>query len=80
MRDAWARKPLERVFSDGIGPMLQPSIGGSRYFVTVLGSYSGYSRCILSLAKSDAGKAVLEMIRELKILLNGMLHHLVSIH
>lgn len=37
-----AAKPLKRVFSDLVGPMMRTSIGGSRYIATLLYVYIGY--------------------------------------
>lgn len=75
-----AAKPLERVFSDLVGSMKHSSIGRSRYFVTLLDSYSGYSIARFLARKSETGDAVVEMVHELENLLNGSLQRLTSIN
>ena len=36
-------RPLRIVYSDVVGPMKHKSIGNSKYFVTLMDEYSGYS-------------------------------------
>lgn len=74
-----AAKPLERVFLDPAGPMKHRFIGRARCFVTSLDSYSGYSLVRFVAHKSEAGDPEMEMVCELKNLLNGSLRRLRAI-
>lgn len=53
--------PLERVYNDVLGSAATCSVGGPKYFETLLDEYSGYSAVRLIRRKSMAGDAVLKM-------------------
>lgn len=78
--DRGAPKILERVLSDLVDPMIHTSIGGLRYLLILLDSYSGYSLVRFVARKIEAGDAVIKMVRELEYLMNGSLRQLTSIN
>lgn len=53
-----AKRPVEGVYSDVLGPMRSLSLGEAKYFVTILDEYSGFSTVQLLHRKSDTGSAV----------------------
>lgn len=66
--DRKSSKPLERVFSDVVGPMKNQSMAKSRYFVTLLDECSGYSLIRFVDRKSQVADSVVEMVLELESL------------
>lgn len=56
--DTATTTPLALVHTDVCGPMPVNSLGGSRYFVTVLDDYSGMLAAIPIKTKADAGPAL----------------------
>lgn len=75
-----AAKPLERVCSDLVGPVMHCCIRGSRYFVILRDLYSGYYMVKFVTHRNEAGASVIMMARELENLLNGNLRRLTSIN
>lgn len=65
---------------DDVIPKVRHLIKTSRYFVTLLGSYNGYSLAQLTTRKNEAKDAVAEMILEIDNLLNQTLPRLRSIN
>lgn len=65
-----AVKPLDRVFSDLVGPMIYESKGKSKYLVTVFDLFSRYSLVRYIHLKIDIGNAFIELVNELESLLN----------
>lgn len=59
-----AEKALERVFSDVVGLIKHMSIGTSRYFDSVLDSYSGYSMVRFIGRKNEAVDAAIGMYKQ----------------
>lgn len=59
-----AATPLERVVSELVSLMKHSSIGRSRYFETLLESYSGYSIVRFLARKSETGNSVVEMVQD----------------
>lgn len=60
--DSRATSPLQLVHSDLMGPMRPASAGGSEYILTVVDDYSGYAQVIPLKHKSDASKALRELL------------------
>lgn len=58
-----ATRPLELLHTDIMGPFPTPSIGGSRYVVTILDDYSKYSAAIPITRKSQAAEQLINYIR-----------------
>lgn len=61
-----AKAPLERVYTDVVGPISASTFGGARYFVTLLDEYSGYSMVRFMREKGDASERVKEMIKSME--------------
>ena len=59
-------KPLERVYSDLVGPTRYPSLADSRYFITLLDDYSGFSMVRFLKRKGDAPVAIKSMMGEIE--------------
>lgn len=59
-------KPVERVYTDVIGPMRHQSIGKAKYFVTLLDEYSGYSMVRFMVRKNETAERLKEMICEME--------------
>ena len=59
-------QPLELVHMDVCGPMPVPSLGGSKYFATILDDYSSYSIVIPVTTKSSVASAVIASFTELE--------------
>lgn len=71
--------PVERVYSAVVSPIKTPSLGKSKYFVTLFGEFSGYSMVIIIHRKSETRKAVIAMKRELDRFFNsGLIQFIVS--
>lgn len=66
-----AMQPIERVYSDVMGPTRRPSLGKSKYFVTLLDEFSGYTIVRFLHRKSETASAVTETMREMENLFNG---------
>lgn len=64
-----AKNALDQIHSDVVGPIAQTSYDRSKYFVTVMDEFSGYSLMRFIAQKSEAGMAVKDMIRQLEVLL-----------
>lgn len=62
-----AEEALKQVFFEGLCLMLQPLIIWSWYSGTVMESYGGYLIMPFIARKIEAGKAVMQTVRELKI-------------
>lgn len=70
-----AAKAYERVFSDVDGTMKYMFIDKSRYFVTILDSYSVLPMVQFVGRKSEVASAVMEMVHELEnIMISKLLH------
>lgn len=65
-----SKRPIERVYTDVVGPMRTPSLGGAKYFVTLIDEYSGYSMVRFMKHKTETGGFVREMILEAESLFN----------
>lgn len=61
-----ASRPLQLLHTDLCGPLSVPSLGGSRYFVTLLDDYSKLSTVLPIKSKSDTAKAVMHAINLLE--------------
>jgi transposase InsO family protein len=57
-----ASRPLQRLHTDLCGPMPVPSMGGSRYFATLLDDYSKLSTVLPLKLKSDTPTAIIDTI------------------
>lgn len=66
LRDKLDGPPLECVFTDLVGPMRHQSLVNSRYFVTLLDDFSGYSLVCFITCKSEAGERLIDMICEVE--------------
>lgn len=64
-------EPLERTFTDVVGPITPPSISGARYFITLMDDYSGYSLLRFIRRKSQATETIQEMVNELETSFNS---------
>lgn len=64
------------MFSDVVGPTRTPSVGGARYFVTLLDEYRGYFTGRFVRRRIMAGSAVIEMIKEIEKLCNQTIRNL----
>jgi len=61
-----AKAPLELLHSDLCGPFQAESLGGSKYFVTLLDDYTKFSIVRPIKRKSDAANIIIESIRLLE--------------
>ena len=64
-----ATEVLELIHSDVFGPTPTPSIGGSRYYVSLINDFSRYSWIYFIKSKLD----VFEKFREFKVLVKNQL-------
>eukprot|EP00170_Pyropia_yezoensis_P001781 contig_7619_g1785 len=55
---------LELVHTDVCGPMPVASIGGARYFVTILDDHTGWKAAVPIVRKSDAADALKDVLQE----------------
>lgn len=69
-------RPLERVFTDIVGPIEPLSLSRARYYITLIDDFSGYSMVKFILRKSQAAEALPEMIKELSSLYEGTIKRL----
>lgn len=58
-------RPLQMIFSDVVGPIIKPCVGGSHYFVTLMDDPSGYLLVKFLRKKSQAPDSVKCMISEM---------------
>ena len=65
-RDSRSTHVLQLLHSDVCGPMQVPSMGGARYFVTVLDDFSKLSVVKCIAAKSDVPTVLPSMIQHLE--------------
>lgn len=59
-------KPLERVYSDLVGPTTHPSLSHSHYFITLLDDYIVFSVMRFLCPKNDAPDALKAMMQEME--------------
>lgn len=64
VEDREAANPLERVFSDVVGPMQHKSIAKLRYFVTLLDSFSHFPLVRFVAFKSKVADTVVSMVQK----------------
>ena len=74
-----ARSPLKRVYTDVVGPISVPTLGGAKYFVTLLDEYSGYSMVKFIKKKDAAADHVKDMIISMETLLNAHVETLLDL-
>lgn len=70
-----ATNPLDRVYTDVVGSIRNPSLSGSQYFVTLHDDCSGFSLIRFLRRKSKASEAVQEMVKEIQNLFNTNVSH-----
>lgn len=78
--DRVASNPLERAFSDALGPMKDRSIGNSRFFVTMLDECSGHLFVRFVARKIEVADAAMAMTQELEKLFNNQVRKLMTIN
>lgn len=79
-QDLGATRPVERVYTDVVGPMNYLSVGKAKYFFTLLDEYSGYSMVHFSCKKNETGNEIIEMIQEIENLFNSKIETLSCIY
>jgi hypothetical protein len=60
-------KPLELLHTDVCGPMKDTTLGGNRYFTTVLDDYSGYSVVTAHQTKDEAEDIIKSTVQALEV-------------
>lgn len=71
-------RAIERVYKNLVGPIRQQSHRKSKYFVTLLDDFTGYSLVRFLYLKSEAGDGVIEMIKEIQTLSHSRIGTLTS--
>lgn len=71
-----ATKPIERVFTELVGPIKVESMNHSKYFITLVDEYSGYSMVRFLKWKGQAADSLMEMILETEKLFNSKVDNL----
>lgn len=78
-KDKIAAIPLERVFSDFVGPMKHQLTGSSKYFEMLLDAGSGYYIERFIHRTSEAAETVMGMIQKFETLFSSIMRHIISI-
>lgn len=53
----------EEILVDVVGPITPTSLGGSRFFLTIVDTASGYSLVKILKAKSESQAAVIQVVK-----------------
>lgn len=65
-RDIHAKKPGEQINADIVGPMSEPSIGGSRYALILKDDYTKFRRLFCLKTKDKTPKCIETFLNEAK--------------
>lgn len=68
--EAGSPKPAGEVYTNLVGPIKTKSQGKSRYFITLMETYSGFSLARFLSKKNETANAVINMVKELESLVD----------